>query len=94
MKIVNRSSNPDNAIHLVPFFIKISRGDTVIWKNEDVVIHTITSGTLGGKIPASYSIPVVSLQEKLSNIHSRNQAESTTIIVRLHPFITGEVNVS
>lgn len=42
------SSIPENEKLANPVYLKVSNGDTVTWINDDLVAHTITSGTIDG----------------------------------------------
>ena len=33
-----------------PNYIKIKKGDTVVWTNQDTMMHTVTSGTSDGSM--------------------------------------------
>src|SRR5262245_53613711 len=48
VSIARGSDSPSNSKFYVPSILNISRGDTVIWKNEDTTLHTTTSGSPGG----------------------------------------------
>ena len=39
------ASDPRNPFHFIPSDLQIIALDTVTWKNNDSVIHTVTSGT-------------------------------------------------
>jgi len=93
VKIVDGASSPNNQKHLVPFFVKVSKGDHVVWKNEDSVTHTITSGSPKGTNSGSIF--------NSGNLASGKIFEYTFIkpgkydyYCKIHPFIIGEISVN
>jgi plastocyanin len=93
IKIVKDASDPNNAIHLVPFFIKISEGDSVIWKNEDTAIHTITSGTPEGENSGSlFDSSYIAAGKSFK--HTFSKSGEYDYYCTLHPFMTGQIVVS
>lgn len=87
VSIVPGSSAPSNGKYFAPEAIAISKGTTVIWTNDDVTLHTVTSGTpeegnIGTEFDSSYMAAAKTFE------HAFNTAETFDYFCTLHPFMT------
>lgn len=93
IKISKNSSLPDNNKSFVPFFVRINEGDTIVWKNDDLTQHTITSGQpnstdSGNKFQSS---PIASGS---SFKHVFESSGSYDYYCTIHPFMKGSIMVN
>jgi plastocyanin len=86
------SSFPDNKNFFVPSKLSVDGNTTVIWTNNDTILHTVTSGNpyLGpsNQFDSSYLEPT----QKYN--HTFTKAGDFEYYCTLHPFMTGEVTVT
>jgi plastocyanin len=93
VSIARGSDSPSNSKFYVPSILNISKGDTVIWKNEDMTLHTTTSGSPGGtNLGTEFDSDYVAAGETFQ--HTFNKAGTFEYFCTLHPFMTGEIKVS
>jgi plastocyanin len=79
--------------HYEPETLKIGKGTTVKWTNEDDSIHTVTSGTpetssWGTKFDSSY------LSSGKTYEHNFKSTGTFNYICTLHPYMTAKIVVS
>jgi len=88
------SSSPNNAKYFDPPTLTISKGTTVVWRNADSTLHTVTSGSAGGNesgtlFDSSYLTGGKTFQWTFSN------AGTFDYYCTLHPeFMKGKIIVS
>ena len=85
--------NPSNGKWFIPAETTISRGTVVTWKNNDVTMHTVTSGTPEGgdsgvEFDSSY------IEAGYTFEHTFNTVGTFDYYCTLHPFMTGKVIVN
>ena len=67
----------------VPDRLEVNAGDTVIWRNEDVVAHIVSSDQLKGK----------NIESGGSWSYKAKERGTFSYICRYHPTMTGELSV-
>jgi plastocyanin len=92
VSILPGASSPSNGKYFTPESISIPKGTTVTWTNDDVTLHTVTSGTpeegnVGTEFDSSYMAAGKTFQ------HQFNTAGIFDYYCTLHPFMTGNVKV-
>jgi plastocyanin len=93
VSIARGSDSPSNSKFFVPSVLSISKGDSVIWKNEDSTLHTATSGSPGGiNLGAEFDSDYVAAGKTFE--HTFNKTGAYDYFCTLHPFMTGEIRVS
>lgn len=93
VSIARGSDSPSNGKFYVPSELNISKGDTVIWKNEDTTLHTVTSGSPGGtNLGTEFDSDYVAAGKTFQHIF--NKAGRFDYFCTLHPFMIGEIKVS
>ena len=86
------ASSPSNGKYFAPESIAIPKGTNVTWTNDDITLHTVTSGspeagTSGSEFDSSYLAAGKIFQ------HQFNTAGTFDYYCTLHPFMTGNVKV-
>ena len=76
-----------------PETISILRGTTVTWTNNDVEIHTVTSGNLETGGPTGTLFESGPLASGKTYAHSFSEKGTFDYFCTLHPFMTGKVVV-
>lgn len=93
VSIARGSDSPSNSKFYVPSVQNVSKGDTVIWKNEDTTLHTMTSGSPGGNnLGTEFDSAYVAAGKTFQ--HTFNKAGTFDYFCTLHPFMIGEIKVS
>ena len=93
VSIVPGSSVPSNGKYFVPEATTVSKGTTVTWINNDVTLHTVTSGNAesgnsGTESDSSHLLAGKTFQ------HQFGTAGTFDYYCTLHPWMTGKVIVS
>jgi plastocyanin len=93
VSIVPGSSVPSNGKYFVPEATTVSKGTTVTWINDDVTLHTVTSGSAesgnsGTEFDSSYLAAGKTFQ------HQFGTAGTFDYYCTLHPWMTGKMIVS
>ena len=92
VSIVPGSSAPSNEKYYAPETIAISKGTTVTWTNDDVTLHTVTSGTAGeGNIGTEFDSSYMAAGKMFE--HAFDTVGMFDYFCTLHPFMTGKVKV-
>lgn len=93
VSIARGSDSPSNSKFYVPSVQNISKGDTVIWKNEDTTLHTVTSGSPGGmNLGTEFDSDYVAAGKTFQ--HTFNKTGTFDYFCTLHPSMIGEIKVS
>jgi nitrite reductase (NO-forming) len=92
VSIVPGASSPSNGKYFTPESISIPKGTTVTWTNDDVTLHTVTSGTpeegnVGTEFDSSYMAAGKTFE------HAFDTSGTFDYFCTLHPFMTGNVKV-
>ena len=92
--IVLGASSPSSRIFFNPNFTSINVGDIVTWRNDDVSIHTVTSGTFNtGKAgPIPFDSGIINSGGVFT--HQFNAVNTYDYYCRIHPFMTGKIIVN
>ena len=73
----------------------VEKGITIVWVNNDAIIHTVTSGTIDepdfGKL---FDSTIIKLEEKWSLDTSKLKSDKYVYFCTFHPFMTGKFTVS
>ena len=92
VSIVPGSSAPSNGKYYAPETIAISKGTSVAWINDDVTLHTVTSGTPGeGNIGTEFDSSFMDAGKTFEHVF--DTAGTFDYFCTLHPFMTGKVKV-
>jgi plastocyanin len=92
VSIVPGSSAPSNGKYYAPETIAISKGTSVAWINDDVTLHTVTSGAPGeGNIGTEFDSSFMDAGKTFE--HAFDTAGTFDYFCTLHPFMTGKVKV-
>ena len=76
----------------MPSTTRVDPGTTVTWENDDVVVHTVTSGTLdGGSVGAEFDSGVIMAGATFE--HTFEEAGAYPYFCVVHPWRTGSVVV-
>ncbi|MGA0297412.1 MAG: cupredoxin domain-containing protein [Nitrosopumilaceae archaeon] len=75
----------------IPFGVKIDVGDEVIWTNQDVAFHTVTSGNPTDGSDGLFDSGMFKIGEQFS--HKFEQSGNFDYFCTLHPWMQGEVVV-
>ena len=94
VKIVMNANNPYNCKYFEPNNLKIEKGTTVQWTNDDSSFHTVTSGSYDSGPttgPEGFDSKLLvtgdSFQKQFNSIGTFNY------FCTLHPFMTGQIVV-
>ena len=75
-----------------PYSVTVSPGAKVIWDNEDIVVHTATSGS--PSMPdGKFDTGLVEANRKSNPITMPLQPKEYRYFCTLHPFLTGTITV-
>lgn len=83
--------DPDKDFY-VPVLAEVDAGTRVVWQNNDIAAHTVTSGVPGGDIGADFDSGVMGPDASFEWTFSEPGEHAYFCI--LHPFMTGTVLVS
>ena len=75
----------------IPFGVKIDVGDEVVWTNQDVAFHTVTSGNPTDGPDDLFDSGMFKIDEQFS--HKFKQSGNYDYFCTLHPWMQGEVVV-
>lgn len=75
----------------IPFGVKIEVGDEVIWTNEDIAFHTVTSGNPEDGPDDLFDSGMFMTDEQFS--HKFEESGSFDYFCTLHPWMEGTVVV-
>lgn len=75
----------------IPFGVKIDVGDEVVWTNQDVAFHTVTSGNPTDGPDGLFDSGMFKLDEQFS--HKFEQSGNYDYFCTLHPWMQGEIVV-
>jgi plastocyanin len=93
INIARGSDSPSNSKFYVPSVLNVSKGDTVIWKNQDTTLHTVTSGSPGGtNLGTEFDSDYVAAGKTFQ--HTFNKTGTFDYFCTLHPSMIGEIKVS
>jgi plastocyanin len=73
--------------------MNITTGNTITWKNNDVEIHTVTSGSPDNSIEKGKEFDSGNLNPKQTFEHVFNKDGTYNYFCIFHPTMTGVVNV-
>jgi plastocyanin len=76
-----------------PSTMNIMIGNTITWKNNDVEIHTVTSGSPDNNIEKGKEFDSGNLNPKQTFEHIFRKAGTYNYFCIIHPTMTGVVNV-
>jgi plastocyanin len=90
---IPKGSSKEGGNHFEPEILKIGKGTTVKWTNEDDTLHTVTSGTpesgsSGTQFDSSY------LSGGKTYEHTFKKTGTFNYYCTLHPYMTGKIYVS
>jgi plastocyanin len=90
---IPKGASQEGGNHFEPQTLKIGKGTTVKWKNEDDTIHTVTSGTpssgkSGIQFDSSY------LSEGKTYEHTFKKTGTFKYYCTLHSYMTAKIDVS
>ena len=90
---IPKGSSKEGGNHFEPEILKIGKGATVKWTNEDDTLHTVTSGTpesgsSGTQFDSSY------LSGGKTYEHTFKKTGTFNYYCTLHPYMTGKIYVS
>lgn len=87
------SSSPSNAKFFDPLILNVPLGTTVIWKNLDSTLHTVTSASAeGGKSGTIFDSSYLTGGKKFQ--HTFSSAGTFDYYCTLHPYMKGQVVVN
>ena len=75
----------------IPFGTKIEVGDEVIWTNQDVAFHTVTSGNSADGPDGLFDSGMFKIDEQFS--HKFEKSGNYDYFCTLHPWMQGEIVV-
>ena len=75
----------------IPFGVKIDVGDEVVWTNQDVAFHTVTSGNSADGPDGLFDSGMFKIDEQFS--HKFEQSGNYDYFCTLHPWMQGEIVV-
>ena len=75
----------------IPFGVKIDVGDEVIWTNEDLAFHTVTSGNPEDGLDDLFDSGMFKIDEQFS--HKFEESGNFDYFCTLHPWMVGTVVV-
>ena len=76
----------------IPYSVEISQGGEVIWNNDDVAAHTVTSGTLADGPNSLFDSSLFLSGTTFS--HTFDDTGTFDYYCMVHPWMTGQVIVS
>ena len=88
-------SNEESKHSPFPAQLVVTQGDTVTWRNDDTVSHTVTSGYLQQQEFAGqmFDSGIIASGKSFSYTFSDKQIDGYSYFCSLHPWMTGEVLV-
>jgi len=75
----------------IPFGVKIDIGDTVVWTNEDLAFHTVTSGNPTDGPDGLFDSGMFKIDEQFSHVFE--ESGNFDYFCTLHPWMVGTVVV-
>ena len=78
----------------VPSSISINEGDTIIWFNDDIAVHTVTSGTPADGPDGLFDSSLILAGESFSVSFEGFESGQYDYFCMVHPWMTGEVLVT
>ena len=93
VQIPSGSAEPEASAHFLPPEISIRPGDKVEWGNTDTVDHTITSGTLETGLDEKFDSGFMGPGSRFTVMFSEEDLGETKYFCKLHPWMTGIINV-
>jgi len=85
------SSSPTNAKFFEPPTLNVPVGTTVIWKNSDSTLHTVTSGSNESGTGTIFDSSYVAAGKTFQ--HTFSGAGTFDYYCTLHPFMKGKIVV-
>jgi plastocyanin len=92
VSIVSNAANMGNKA-FQPNLINIKIGNTVVWINDDIVIHTVTSGSGPNDLNYGKQFNSGFLVEGQSITHTFKTAGRFNYLCQVHPLMVGQVIV-
>lgn len=74
-----------------PSSVTVSSGETVMWTNDDSAAHTVTAGTASDGPSGQFDSGLISAGQTFS--HTFESSGNYDYFCRVHPWMTGTVNV-
>ncbi len=94
IEIPEGASKPTNTEFFTPEIINVSQGSPVVWTNNDVEIHTVTSGLPDTGRSAGTLFDSKSFASGRTFEYTFRQKGTFDYFCTLHPFMTGKVVVN
>ena len=88
-----RASDPTYPFHFIPSDLEIIALDTVTWKNNDSVIHTVTSGTYSSGPDGIFNSGPLEPGDSFSYQFLWEDSGIVTYFCTIHPWVNGIVTV-
>jgi plastocyanin len=93
VKIAKGSSTPSNNKYFEPTTLKVGKGTTVKWINDDSTLHTVTSGTPeGGQSGTQFDSSYMAADKTFE--FTFEKAGTFKYYCTLHPYMKGKIVVS
>ena len=87
------ASDPRNPFHFIPSDLQIIALDTVTWKNNDSVIHTVTSGTFSAGPNGLFNSGPLEPGDSFSHQFLWEDSGIVTYFCTIHPWVNGIILV-
>ena len=93
ISIVNGASDENSSSVFYPNTLPVNVGDSVVWENNDSVIHHIASGVPDFPEEAGYFFDVdeISPGESSGIILESSQYDAFYYLCKIHPWMTGKI---
>ena len=81
----------EGKMYYEPETIQVNVGDTVIWTNSDITIHTVTSGSIQTGATGIFDSQIMAADETFE--HTFDESGTYEYYCTLHPYMVGTVLV-
>jgi nitrite reductase (NO-forming) len=92
--IVSGASNPNNGISYSPSTLTVKSGSTIVWSNDDSIMHTATSGTPELGPSGVFNTGIINGPGKTMEVTINAKPGSYDYYCTLHPYMKGQLIVA
>jgi nitrite reductase (NO-forming) len=94
ISIVNGASNPNSEQSYEPAVVTVKSGSTIVWTNNDSMMHTATSGSSESGPSGIFDTGVIQGSGKVAEATINAKPGSYGYYCSLHPYMKGQLTVT
>lgn len=94
ISIVDGASNPNSKLSYEPAVTTVKSGSTVVWTNNDSMMHTATSGNSESGPSGIFDTGIIQGSGKIAEATIKAEPGSYDYYCALHPYMKGQLTVT